>query len=975
GEALINLGARPESGEGMAAGDVVNTTARLQSAAPVNGVLVGETTQRATQHVIDYGELEPVGAKGKAEPIRVWEALNARSRFGVDLLRQVRSPLVGRERELALLRETLVRVREERSPQLVTLVGVPGIGKSRLVYELMQFVEQGGVLTYWRQGRSLPYGEGVTYWALSEMVKAQAGILDGDSNDDAAAKLLRAVDELVTDEREWVLRHLRPLVGLGPDDNRGAAEQSERFAAWRRFFESLAERRPAVLVFEDLHWADESLLDFIDHLAEWTARVPLLLIGTARPELLERRQAWGGGKLNATTIALSPLAEKQITELIHSLLERLSLDPADEVLVLDRAGGNPLYAEQYARMAAESGGLANGTVPENVQGIIAARLDELSPSEKALLQDASVVGKVFWSSALASLGADERDLGDHLHGLERKDLIERAHRSSVAGSVEYGFRHVLVRDVVYGQIPRSDRSAKHRRVAHWLESLGRPEDHAETVAHHYVSALELARAAGSDATDLEHRARVALVAAADRAAALNAFGQAVPHYRDALDLSANDDPQRPYLLFKLGRGLRMTDETGSDVLADALERLLALGDHETAAETAILLADLAYQRGEFATAGEHITHAAGLVRELPPSAAKASVLSQVARFYLVARAFEDAARLAAEVLVVAEPLGLDQVRASALNTRGVARVNLGDEEGIADLEASLALALSGTFVFDILRGYNSLAYVWELLGDVRRSQESSVESLRVTERLGTRVLSRTTLSDAMAGYFVLGEWDDALRLAEELIAEVEAGEPHWREDTCRRVRGEIRLARGYETGALADSERAVELARAGEAELTDQLASRAYMLLEIGAAGRASSVLDEIFRMANQMSVGGYLHHLFHIYIAYLAHALGREDEALALIEELSRTRPRTRWVDTAFDLLHGDLVAAADRCAEIGALFWEARIRQAAAEALAQGGRRTEADLQLRQALKFYRHVGATHYVRETEALLAATG
>src|SRR5205823_8877004 len=288
GEALVALGARASEGEGMAAGDVVNTTARLQSAAPVNGVLVGETTYRATNHAIDYRVAEPVEAKGKAEPIPVWEALEARSRYGVDLA-EARSPLVGRERELDTLRDALERARSQRALQLVTLVGVPGIGKSRLVSELFRSIEAEPDFTHWRQGRSLPYGEGVTFWALAEIVKAQAGILESDSEDEVEAKLAAAVREVAADESEadWMAARLRSLVGLSAEDE--SVPQSESFSAWRSFLEAVAEERPLVLVFEDLHWADDGLLDFVDQLVEWARSAPILVLCTARPELLERR--------------------------------------------------------------------------------------------------------------------------------------------------------------------------------------------------------------------------------------------------------------------------------------------------------------------------------------------------------------------------------------------------------------------------------------------------------------------------------------------------------------------------------------------------------------------------------------------------------------------------------------------------------------------------------------------------------------
>src|SRR5204863_4864461 len=442
----------PEVGEGMAAGDVVNTAARLQSAAPVNGILVGEMTYRATAETIDYAERPPVEAKGKEAPIRVWDVAQARARFGVDLTPEARTPLVGRERELEQLVGTLARARQQRSPELITLVGVPGIGKSRLVGELFQSIEGGGVVTFWRQGRSLPYGEGVSYWALAEMVKAQAGILETDSDEEVGAKLREAVEQLLDEDVEWVVSHLRPLVGQTADS---AGSQEEAFTAWRRFFEALAEEHALVLVFEDIQWADEGLLDFIDHLVDWVRDVPMLILCTARLELLERRPAWGGGKLNASNVALAPLSGDDTARLMWAL--GVETQPA----LVERAGGNPLYAEQYVRMLRERGSAED--LPESVQGIIAARLDALPPEEKSVLQAAAVMGKVFW---LGALGVDERSL----HPLQQKEFVQRARRSSVAGETEFSFKHVLVRDVAYGQIPRADRAAKHRRTAEWIES-------------------------------------------------------------------------------------------------------------------------------------------------------------------------------------------------------------------------------------------------------------------------------------------------------------------------------------------------------------------------------------------------------------------------------------------------------------------------------------------------------------------------
>jgi class 3 adenylate cyclase len=295
GEALVSLNASPSEGEGMASGDVVNTAARLQSAAPVNGILADETTYRSTRQTIEYSEAPSVEAKGKSEPISVWEATGARSRFGVDVTHHARAELVGREQELGFLRDTFLRARTTRTPQLVTLVAVPGMGKSRLVYELMRIVDADPELVTWRQGRCLAYGDGVAFWALAEVVKAQSGIHERDTEAEAAEKLHSAVGDALEDasDARWVESHLRPLVGLEADTGLGGDRRGEAFAAWRRFLEALAEQRPLVLVLEDLHWADEGLLDFVDELVDWLSGVPLLVVCSARPELLERRPGWG----------------------------------------------------------------------------------------------------------------------------------------------------------------------------------------------------------------------------------------------------------------------------------------------------------------------------------------------------------------------------------------------------------------------------------------------------------------------------------------------------------------------------------------------------------------------------------------------------------------------------------------------------------------------------------------------------------
>src|SRR5262245_26055229 len=634
GEALVSLDARPDAGEGMASGDVVNTAARLQSAAPVNGVIADETTYRATRHTIEFADADSIEAKGKSEPIAVWLATEARSRFGVDVAHEARSELVGRERELAVVQDAFDRARHARTPQLLTLVGVPGIGKSRLVYELSQIVEADPELITWRQGRCLAYGDGVTLWALAEIVKAQAGIAEQDTPAGVAEKLRLAATEAVPEEDEsWVESHLLALVGLSTEGELSSNRRNEAFSAWRRFLEGLADQRPVVLVFEDLHWADESLLDFVDELVDWVTDVPLLVVATARPELLERRPNWGGGKLNAATIALAPLTDEQTAQLLGHALGSPVLAAETQAALLERAGGNPLYAEQFAELYVERGSTDELGLPETLQGIIAARLDGLSVEEKSFLADGAVVGKVFWTAAL---GRTDDAVTATLHSLERKGFVRRQRRSSVEGQTELAFAHALVRDVAYGQIPRADRALKHRRVAEWIESLGRPEDHAEMLAYHWGSALELARASGGDDAALTAPARRALRSAGDRAFALNSFAVAAAQYEDALALWPDEDPERPRLLLSHARALHWAydEDRQETALGAARDALLAAGDRDGAAEAEVLLARLFWDRGHGERVDEHIGRAQELVGD-SVSASSARVLAMSSRFLAI----------------------------------------------------------------------------------------------------------------------------------------------------------------------------------------------------------------------------------------------------------------------------------------------------------------------------------------------------
>jgi len=982
GEAVVALGARPSEGEGMAAGDVLNTASRLQAAAPVDGILVDASTYAATGHAIEYREAQAVEAKGKPEPVPVWEAISPQKQPDEEARQRRRGRFVGRLEELDSLKRALARATHERSVQLVTLVGEPGIGKSRLVYEFSVVGAEDPERAAWQLGRCLPYGNGVTFWALGEMVKGRAEIFATDTGEDAGAKLHRTIGRAIADpvEADWVESHLRSLVGLSGEAERTGDRRGEAFAAWRRFLEALATPGPLVLVFEDLHWGDDGLLDFIDHLVEWAGGAPLLVLCTARPELLERRPGWSETRDNALTLRLSPLTDAETTVLVGSLLENTILPEPAESALLARAGGNPLYAAEYVRMLVDRGLVAPEgrrpptgelPLPESIQAIIAARLDALPRVEKALLQDASVIGRAFWAGALAALGGVRRwKVEELLLELERKGFIRRDRRSSVARETQYTFWHVLFRDVAYGQIPRARRAERHRLAAAWIESLNveRAEDRAEMLAHHYLSALEFARASGQETDALAERTRVALREAGDRAASLNAFPASVRFYRAALDLSPDGDPERAQLLLRLGEARFHAEAAGGDALSEARDAFLAADERESAAEAIVLLGELLWMEGK-AEAFRHFEEAAALLEDAPPSRAKAYALGSLARFLMIGDENEEAIRVGLEALEMADGLGIAELRAHALASIGLARARIGDPQGVGDLEESIAVAASSNSL-ESVRGYANLGNALVEAGELDRALELYEEGRRAARRFGDADRILWFDGERVYEWYWRGLWDDAVRLSGELIAHVEAGSPNAIEQDARFVRSRIHLARDDGSVALDDSVRALDLGRrAGYPEvLIPALALRARVLVATGRPDEAEALAEELLSLWPGSCPTSY----WVADLAFTLHALGRSQ---SLREAASGAPTASRWLEAASAVASGELSRAADLYAAIGSLPDEAFARLGAAQGLVDAGSRGQAEPQLARALELFQRIGASAYLREAEALLALPG
>ncbi len=792
GEAVVALGARPEEGEGIVTGDVVNTAARIQAGTPVDAVAAGELTYRATRGLFDYQELEPIVAKGKQDPVPAWRAVRAKSRFGVDVDQGTRAPLLGRDAELGLLKDTFMRTVRDQAPQLVTLTGEPGVGKTRLVWEFRRFVDDSPEIVSWRQGRCLPYGDGIAFWALGEIVKAQAGINESDEPEEAAAKLDGAV-RLVAgapEEAEWLKARLGPLVGseAGATD---AVAREESFAAWRRFLELVAARSPLVAVFEDLHWADPVLVEFLEHLVDWASGVPLLILCTGRPELYERHPGWGGGKRNSFTVALSPLGAEDTARLISELLTQAVLPAEVQSALVERSGGNPLYTEEFVKMLVDRGVLsrpggdggawrlspgADIPLPDSLQALIAARLDTLPPEQKSLLQDGSVVGKVFWSGAVASMGGvDEQAARAALHDLARKEFLRPARATSMENQAEYSFWHVLIRDVAYGQIPRAARGEKHRAAAEWIERQAgdRVVDQADFLAHHYGQAQELAQAAGAteEAERLNEPLRRFLELAGDRALPLDA-SKAEAFYRRALELVPPETTDHALIALKaLDAAWTAGSMPARDLIGGYDEPIRVLrdaGDLEAAAGAMLDLTNPLWVSGETERAEAVAREVIELMgREPTPLLARAH--SVLAGRLMLAGRLDECLRQTERALELAEELGEPRVTLRALQFRGSIRCLRGDTEGgMTDLRLALDMALEHA------SGLVYAAYV--NLADFTWDERGPDAGLAIYHAGIDHSLARGSTSTAMWAkaetawlLFGSGDWDECLRVADEVV--------------------------------------------------------------------------------------------------------------------------------------------------------------------------------------------------------------
>ncbi|MFL6041975.1 MAG: ATP-binding protein [Gaiellales bacterium] len=667
-------------GELMVSGDAVNVAARLQQAAVPGEVLVGERTEAAARRTVEFGEPRTVAAKGKDGGLVALPALRP---IGDPVERGIpglHSPMIGRDDELALLSTLARRVRRERVPQLVTLFGAAGVGKSRLLREFVATQPDALVLV----GRCLPYGDAVTWWPLAEIVKDHAGILESDPAAIARVKLAAALmplgDETLLDAVSYTIGIEEPGSRIAQLD--GLDVRRALVRAWTRYLGELGRRGPALVVFEDIHWASPPLLDLIEHVSDGLADSEVMILCPSRPELLDDRPSWGAGKRNATAMTLSPLRAEDADVLISALLDVDQIGEALHRRIRERAEGNPFYTEEILRMLIDGGALAERggrwvaarrleelPIPDSVHGVIAARIDLLGADERRVLRECAVVGRRFWPGAV---GADPAVLAS----LARRELVSQRGHSTVESEHEYTFKHALTREVAYAALPRAERRRLHVQVAEWIEQMSsdRGLEVADLVAHHYAEAVD----SGEDDPAVRARALDALIAAGSAAVRRSAGEPARANLRRALDL-ATDDHDRGRVELELGQADLWLNEVDEAIalLESARRRFEGLGDGPLLADVLAQLSRGYWYRARQSDALEAATGAVRVLEGLDETPALARALARRSQIEMLA-ALPEAVPHAAEAIDVARRIGDRYSEANAMINLASAEMFRGD---------------------------------------------------------------------------------------------------------------------------------------------------------------------------------------------------------------------------------------------------------------------------------------------------------
>ncbi|HEV8252109.1 MAG TPA: adenylate/guanylate cyclase domain-containing protein [Candidatus Limnocylindria bacterium] len=777
GEAAVTLGA---SNQGMVAGDLVNTASRLQAVAPPGTVIVGEATRQSAESAIVF---EPVGEqdlKGKVSPVPAYRALRVvAQRGGVGRGEQLEAPFMGRDTELRLVKDLFHAAPREKRPRLVSIIGQAGIGKSRLAWEFLKYIDGIKMTVLWHQGRSPAYGEGISFWALAEMVRSRVGLLELDDPATTRAKLATALETFVADEaeRRWLGPRLEQLLGMSDADSGG---REDLFAAWRTFFERVAGDNTLVMVFEDLHWADAGQLDFIDHLLEWSRGHAIYIITLARPELLERRPNWGAGQRSFTSLALEPLPDEVIQEILASLVP--GLPDATVAQIVARAEGIPLYAVETVRMLLQDGRLEqeNGVyrpigdlstlaVPATLHALIAARLDALDASDRSLLQYASVLGQTFTLQGLKAVTGQGDDLEARLYALVRRELLtlDTDPRSPERG--QYGFVQALVRDVAYGTLTKRDRKVVHLAAGEHFESL-QDDEIIDATAAHYLDAYRSAPE-DPDADQIRAHAAELLQRAAERATSLGSHEQAVRFLELAIEVTPEADRQS-HLLRQTGEaaGRAGNYDVAEGYLRRALEAAREGGYKPSEALALASLGRLLASGSQPAVAIAELNAGLPSLEGFYEDGSLVAVWAALSRAYMLHAEPVPAVEWADRALPLAERLDMLPEITDLLNTRATALAFGGRvREGVAGLRGALDMTLSYGLPLATIRARINLSSVLTI-EDPMVGWQIARDGFDDAKRNGSRDMMTVMGANAVGNAIRVGEWDNAAEILSELSA-------------------------------------------------------------------------------------------------------------------------------------------------------------------------------------------------------------
>jgi class 3 adenylate cyclase/tetratricopeptide (TPR) repeat protein len=994
GEAAVTLGAE---GQGMVAGDLVNTASRIQAAAEPGAVLVGESTKRATEAAIAYAEAGVHELKGKAEPVRLYRALRVTGAVGGALKSEgLEPPFVGRERELRLVKDLFHASAEEKKAHLVSVVGVAGIGKSRLAWEFEKYIDGLADQIWWWRGRCLAYGEGVAYWALAEMVRRRADVVEGEQPESARRKLREALVPYIANEEEraWIEPRLAQLLGI---EEEASHQREDLFGAWRLYFERLSEHQPAVLVFEDVQWADASLLEFVDYLLEWSHNHSIFVLSLARPELAERHAGFGAGRRNATTFALERLSEPAMEELLAGLVPGLPVELRAQILA--RAEGVPLYAVETVRMLLDRGLLERAgeeyrptrsiealEVPETLHALVAARLDGLSSEERRLVQDAAVLGKTFTKHGLSVLsGVAEAELEPLLNGLVRKEilLVQADPRSPERG--QYGFVQDLLKHVAYETLAKRERKAKHlAAAAHLDQAFGSAEQEiVEVVASHYLSAYEAAPEA-EDAAEIRERAGEMLARAGERAASLAAPAEAQRYFEQAAEL-ADNALEQARLLERAGQAAAQSAEfdAAERLFQASLDVLQAEGETHAAARVASRLGIVEYRAGRVNEARDRMERAFAVISQDEPDEDLATIAAELARAHWLAGAHEMAVERAEYALEVAQALRLPAVVSRALVAKAMVVGARGrPEEHLALARHALRLALEHDLVDETGHAYTNLADAAFRHDRYGEAIETIQQALVRARKMGDRRHELFALAELTYPLFMTGRWAEALAAFGE-VPEAQARTSVVLDTPLTSIleiyihRGELQQAQG-----LLTLYRHVE----SSTDVQDHsiyAGARAALLRAEGHHADALRAGEEAFAAASELTAGFQSVKQGFVEAVEAALALDERDRArelLLVVEsmppglrppylEAQASRLRARLAGTEGDASESGFKSAAGVFREYGVPFWLAVTLLEHAEWLLARGRRDDAEPLLAEASELFGRLEAKPWLERVSA------